>query len=376
MFSYWEQSTWLEKIDYCIVGSGIVGLTAALHLHRNNPKARIVVIERSTLPNGASTKNAGFACFGSLSELAADLRKMPFQDVVQLLEKRYKGFQLLRNELGDQAIELDLLGGYEVFRPSDNQSYEQACSVMDQFNQALNEFIPGDTIYSDATHRIGEMGLKQINAMVFNRAEGQINTGKMMDALIRKVQQSNITMLFGLPVLELVDEGKQMQIKTQEGSIKASKVVIATNGFASQFLPELDVSPARAQVLVTSEIPDLRLKGSFHLNEGYYYFRNIGQRILLGGGRNLDFLGETTTSHELNPHIQLKLEELLQEMILPGEHYTIDYRWAGTMGLGELKHPIVQKISPNLYCAVRMGGMGVALGSSTGKEVADRMLGD
>jgi hypothetical protein len=36
----------------------------------------------------------------------------------------------------------------------------------------------------------------------------------------------------------------------------------------------------------------------FHLEKGYYYFRNINDRILLGGGRNLDFEGETTTSHD------------------------------------------------------------------------------
>lgn len=376
MFSYWEQSTWLENIDYCIVGSGIVGLTAALHLRKNAPKARIVVVDRSVLPNGASTKNAGFACFGSLSELVADSRKMPFQEVIQLIEKRYNGFQLLRSELGDAAIELELLGGYEVFRQAEKVSYEEACTFMEQFNRALKEFIPGEAVYSDATHKIGEMGLKHVDAMVLNRAEGQINTGKMMDALIRKVQQSNITMLFGLPVLELVDEGTQMQIKTQEGNIKASKVVIATNGFASQFLPELDVRPARAQVLVTSEIKDLRLKGAFHLDEGYYYFRNVGKRVLLGGGRNLDFEGETTTSHEITFQIQEKLEDLLQHMILPGEQYTIDYRWAGTMGLGEEKRPIVKQITPNLFCAVRMGGMGVALGSSTGKEVAGLVLAD
>lgn len=376
MFSYWEQATWLENIDYCIVGSGIVGLTAALHLRRNAPKARIIVIERSALPNGASTKNAGFACFGSISELVADSRKMPFHEVIQLVEKRYNGFQLLRSELGDEAIELELWGGYEVFRHTEKASYEDACTVMEQFNHALKDFIPGHVVYSDATHKIKEMGLKNVEAMVFNRAEGQINTGKMMDALIRKVQQSNITILFGLPVLELVDEGTQMKINTSEGSIKASKVVIATNGFASQFLPELDVKPARAQVLLTSQINDLALRGTFHLDEGYFYFRNVGERILLGGGRNLDFEGETTTSHELTLHIQEKLEELLKETILPEKQFTIDYRWAGTMGLGDEKRPIVKQISPNLFCAVRMGGMGVALGSSTGKEVAGLVLAD
>jgi glycine/D-amino acid oxidase-like deaminating enzyme len=374
MFSYWEQSTWLERIDYCIVGSGIVGLSAALNIRRANPSSRILVIERSALPNGASTKNAGFACFGSLSELAADCTKMPFDDVVKLIEKRYSGLQLLRSELDDDALELQLLGGFEVFRKDDFETYKSALNVMDTFNRALKDFIPGEDVYFDASHQIEPMGLKNVDAMLFNRAEGQINTGKMMDALIRKVQSSNISIIFGMPILELVDEGSYVHLKTAEGNIKSSKVVIATNGFASQFLPELDVKPARAQVIVTSEIQDLQLKGTFHLDEGYYYFRNVGNRVLLGGGRNLDFEAETTTSHDTTPKIQRKLEELLDEVILPGKEYSIDYRWAGTMGLGEEKRPIVRQISSNLYCAVRMGGMGVALGSVAGKEVAELVL--
>ena len=71
--SYWEIKSWFTNIDYTIVGSGIVGLSCALHLKERFPKAKILVLEKGTLPQGASTKNAGFACFGSLSEILDDL---------------------------------------------------------------------------------------------------------------------------------------------------------------------------------------------------------------------------------------------------------------------------------------------------------------
>ena len=67
--SYWEYKTWLSNIDYTIVGSGIVGLNCALALREEHPHAKIVVLEKGVLPQGASTKNAGFACFGSISEI-------------------------------------------------------------------------------------------------------------------------------------------------------------------------------------------------------------------------------------------------------------------------------------------------------------------
>ncbi|MBQ0741417.1 FAD-binding oxidoreductase, partial [Aquimarina celericrescens] len=72
--SYWEQHTWFDNVDFCIVGSGIVGLSCALQLRKKHPKAKILILEKGILPQGASTKNAGFACFGSASELLSDMK--------------------------------------------------------------------------------------------------------------------------------------------------------------------------------------------------------------------------------------------------------------------------------------------------------------
>ena len=66
--SYWEQNVFINNIDFAVIGSGIVGLNAALTRKKKYPKEKVVIIERGPLPSGASTKNAGFACFGSISE--------------------------------------------------------------------------------------------------------------------------------------------------------------------------------------------------------------------------------------------------------------------------------------------------------------------
>ena len=41
------------------------------------------------------------------------------------------------------------------------------------------------------------------------------------------------------------------------------------------------------------------------------------------------------------------------------------------MGLGSAKNPIVEQLSDHVYCGVRLGGMGVAIGSLIGQELAD-----
>ncbi len=113
--SYWEYKTWLSNIDYTIIGSGIVGLNCALRLAERFPGARIVVLEKGILPQGASTKNAGFACFGSISEVLADLETHTEEEVQRLVRKRWEGMQVLRTILGDDKIGFQNFGGHELF---------------------------------------------------------------------------------------------------------------------------------------------------------------------------------------------------------------------------------------------------------------------
>jgi glycine/D-amino acid oxidase-like deaminating enzyme len=142
------------------------------------------------------------------------------------------------------------------------------------------------------------------------------------------------------------------------------------NGFAQQLLSMPDVQPARNQVLITQPIPNLKVEGCFHYDRGYFYFRNIDGRILLGGGRNMDFEGETTTEMVTTEKIIDSLKELMSQVILPGTNYSIEYEWSGIMGIGDSKAPIVEKLDERIAVGVRMGGMGVAIGSLIGKELS------
>jgi glycine/D-amino acid oxidase-like deaminating enzyme len=159
----------------------------------------------------------------------------------------------------------------------------------------------------------------------------------------------------------------------QDLCLKANKIHFATNGFAASLFPDLDVKPARAQVLVTEPIAELKLNGTFHIDEGFYYFRNIDNRVLLGGGRNLDVEGETTSVLETTELIQTKLESLLGEVILPDQKVKIAHRWSGVMGVGETKKVIIERFSDKVSCSVRLGGMGVAIGTSIGKQSAQML---
>lgn len=365
--SYWELKNWFTAVDYTIVGSGIVGLHAALRLRERFPDAKILVLEKGILPHGASTKNAGFACFGSLSEIIDDLKTHSEEVVFQLVQKRWQGLELLRNRLGDTALDLKPFGGYELFLSSDESCYSECLSRLPLINELLQPLFKSDVFVKEG-NKFDFQGIQK--QLIFNPFEAQIDTGNMMQKLLKLAISANILILNQQTVRSYLDKENEVEVFLDDFSFHTKKLLFATNGFANS-LTNAAVKPARAQVLITKPIADLRIKGTFHLDRGYYYFRNVGDRILLGGGRNLDFETETTTEFGLTNLVQNKLEDLLKQVILPNQKVEIDHRWSGIMGIGESKNPIVSQLSENVHCGVRLGGMGVAIGSLIGQELAD-----
>lgn len=368
--SYWELKHYFKSYDLIVIGAGIVGLNAAISFKKSQKKAKVLVLEKGVFPEGASTKNAGFACFGSPGELLDDLKGNPEELVSETIALRWNGLKLLRKRLGDANMDFRSYGGYELFRGK--SEYEVCIEKLPYLNKLLKEIIGKGNCYNNVTKELSYLlGLK---GAIFNPFEGQIDPGLMMKNLSLLALQNGIEILYNIRITGIMQLKTGVELKSNLGVFKTENVIVATNGFASELLNLDDVKPARAQVLITKPIPNLKLKGTFHMEKGFYYFRNIDNRILLGGGRNLDFKTEQTTSTEINTHIQDKLSDLLKKTILPGKKIEIDTRWTGIMGVGKEKKPIIKKTSKNCVAAVRMGGMGIAIGSLVGDLAAKEFL--
>jgi gamma-glutamylputrescine oxidase len=370
-FSYWERRTFLDHADILVVGSGIVGLSTAIHLKRSSPGLRILVVEAHPVSGGASSRNAGFACFGSAGELLDDSRTSGLDAVIALAVRRYHGLRALRELLSDEAIGYEPCGGVELFRHEESDWMKDCLDALPELNERLKPEL-GDVPYE----LTGEFNSNAFCGAIRNRMEGAVDTGMLIDALQDLSDSLSIRRLHGVQVGEWEMNPKGVRVTLNGEWIQAGKMVVCTNGFARQLLPEIDVQPARNQVLVTSVIPGLKWTGTFHLDKGYGYFRDVHGRLLIGGFRNADLQHEFTSQHGSTAPVQSALRHALNELILQGIPYTIDYSWSGIMGLGPAKEPVVKQVMPGVYCGVRMGGMGVAIGTLIGRELAELVLRD
>lgn len=373
MLSYWEKESF-TKYDYIIVGSGLVGLSVAASLVEKKPKSKILILEKGIFPSGASTKNAGFACFGKPTELLADIEAVGEKAMLELVEKRWKGLLALRKRIVDKKMEYQQAGSYEIILEIP-ENFEQKVEYL---NKLLSPIFHEKVFHISPRKQITQFGFNENLAkmLIYNGFEGQLHSGKLISALMEYVQKKGVKILNGCNVNQFRDFESGIEVLVnQEISFYAKKVAICNNGFVGQFFSHYPVKPGRGQVLLTKPLKKLLFKGNFHFDEGFYYFRNVGKnQILFGGGRNLDFEGETSTELKNTPKIIHNLVEKLQTLIIPNQDFEIEQTWAGIMAFTPNRKPIVECCTKNIAVGVALNGMGVAIGTTVADEIAQLIL--
>lgn len=366
MNSIWELETFYRKRDVIIIGAGFTGLWTAISIKEKFPERSVLIIERNSIPLVASTRNAGFACFGSLTEIIADQEKMGWDKTLELVKMRFEGLRRIQNYFKSSDIDFELGGGYEIL------NNDQPLRRIEEVNKKLESITGISNTYSLKQVKIQDFGLGKSNFLIENPCEGSLHSGKLLQKLLEKCNELKVEFLFGKEVMNVDENATRIQVQLSDVlSIQADQLIHCTNAFSSKFLGNEEIIPARGQILVTEPIENLKLKGTFHYDEGFYYFRNLGDRVLLGGGRNQDFKTEETRDFQTTEFLQNHLEQFLKDVILPDQEFKISNRWSGIMAMGSEKTPIVKQVSEKQFCAVRLSGMGVALAPKIGEMVSE-----
>ena len=363
-FSHREFDFKLKNVDFLVIGGGIVGMSSAYHLKIKHPNKEVVMVERDFISAGASSRNAGFACFGSPSEIIDDAAKWGWDSAMQTMAFRKEGLQLLKSYIPFEKMEGHQNGGTEIFQASDSELLEKVRTHWNDLNAACLEYL-GEMPFQWSDQ---DWGLKGIISSISINGEGILHPVMLLNQWERLCRDCGVHFLYGLNIESIDKERGSVFIRGKE--ICPEKLILCTNGLTPRLLQGLDVFPARNQVMVTNEILDFPWDRSFHQREGYIYFRSIGRRILIGGARDQFRDQEWTDSMEVNADVIHYLKEHLAHL-LGHQRFEIESQWSGVMGLGNGKGPIIEKISNRVFVAVRMGGMGIAIGTAVGKRLSE-----
>lgn len=373
--SYWEQTTFLRSPDVVVIGAGLTGLQTALALKRDDPARDVLVIERAAVPRGASTRNAGFACFGGPTELLADMDAYGAASTLTTVRERYAGIRALEATYAGRGIDWRKQGGYEVI---DSAETEQVVRErLPELNALLAEVtgIRETWTFGDVAPLGGN-----IRACLRNPFEAQLHPGKLVSVLLADCHRAGVRFLFGCTVEHLGADAGAVRVEGAGwGSIFAARAVVTVNAFARRLLPADfadEIRPVRNQVLLSKPLTGLKLRGCYHYHEGYVYFRNVGEdRLLIGGGRHVAGASSETAAFGSNGVPEAYLLTKLNEW-LPGRRWAAEdfpVRWSGIIAQGDGKAPVLRFAAPGVLVAGRLAGMGVALSAALARRAAETL---
>jgi len=171
--SYWDKCELEKTCDVLVIGAGIVGLSAAIEIKTREPNLSVEVLEKEAYGALASSRNAGFACFGSVSEIYADIDRYGEEQTISLVQRRRAGLEKLVGRYGTEALGYQRYGGYEVFAKAED--FERQASRISSVNDWLEGLI-FQVVDTPTCIRLHPQSVR-------NAQEGQLRTNRLYDLL-------------------------------------------------------------------------------------------------------------------------------------------------------------------------------------------------
>lgn len=355
--------------DVLIIGGGFTGLSAALRLAEAG--AAVCVLETNEPGWGASGRNGGQVNPSlkhdpdELVRLFGAARAEPLIDAVS------SSADLVFELIARHAIDCEPVRNGWLQVAYTNKEVETLHARAAQWSrrgvttQALDR--------NETARRLGTEAFA--GGWVDGRAGG-IQPLAYTRGLVRAAQGAGASIHGQSEVTTLERVGTRWRAGTSGGaSVTADQVLLATNGYTGSLWPGLSRTILAANSFIVATEPlsgraaDAILPGGETVSTSQrllLYFRKDSQGRLLMGGRGhfADPSGPADFAH-----LERSLEQLYPQL----GALSYQHRWAGRIAVTRDFMPHVHSPAPGLTIALGYNGRGIAMATSMGWHLAERM---
>ncbi|WP_075997752.1 NAD(P)/FAD-dependent oxidoreductase [Salaquimonas pukyongi] len=358
------------EFDVCIIGGGLTGLSAALHLSRAGYD--VAVLEAHRVGWGASGRNGGQV--GTGQRLDQDYLEKHYgrDNAHRYWEVAEEAKALVRKLAGSSRFECNVEAGilHADHKPryvAESRDYAEKLNAEYGYDkvrfvdrQELRQLVRSES-YFGGTLDMGAFHLNPL-ALTFGIAEQAEDAGAV---------------LFENSEVLSVTEGNQIKVKTRQGEIRAGHLLYACNGYlgmlqkgiAERVLPINNfvivtepLTPAQRDAILPS--PAAVADSKFVIN---YFRMTHDNRLLFGGGENYGY--------RFPADIKAFVRKPMLEIFPQAEPLKIDFGWGGTLAVTVKRLPLFQRVRGNILACTGYSGHGVALATLAGKIAAEAVDG-
>lgn len=373
---HWQRVQQDMAVEVAVIGGGFTGVSTALHLAQAG--VEVALLEAREPGWGASGRNGGFCCIGG-AKLGA-----------RAMERRFGSRETQTYQAGEVAavqLAADLIARHGI--DADTHSAGEtvmahSARIRETFRREAEAAPAGEMEFIDGPD-LAAAGLNgEFHAALTTHVGFALNPRKYLFGLASAALSAGARLFQNSPaqrIVKLASGG--WQIETPGGLIKARKLVIATNGYSSEDLPDWLAGrymPTQSTVLVTRPLSDAEQAAqgwtssqmAYDSRNLLHYFRLMPDGRFLFGMR-----GGLLASAGAERRIRDKLVRDFRQLFPAWSHVEISHCWSGMVCLARDLTPFVGKAAevPDLYAGLCYHGNGVAMGTYAGRLLGDIVRG-
>jgi glycine/D-amino acid oxidase-like deaminating enzyme len=355
--------------EICIVGGGLVGLTAGLELARRGRK--VTVLEARRVAWGASGRNGGFVSPGWAARAGQVLKRVGADHARALFRLSMEGVAMVEDAIRDLDIS-DASVTPGILRVS---RFENTKALEEQRDEQEAEF--GRHLRLLSREEVQSLLLsKKYHQALFDEASFHFHPLNYARALAREIVKLGGSIHEDSPVIQAGLDGAEKTLRTPYGEVKAATVVLAGGGYTDSLVPALRRSflPIATYVVLSELAPEL-IAGAIRTKAGVSdgrragdYYRVVDGRLLWGGR----ITTRTTDPRDIAAVIRREIVTTYPQL----EGLKIETAWSGLMAYARHLMPLIGPLMPNVWSCTGFGGHGLNTTAVGARVVAEAIAGE
>ena len=358
MTSYWLSETapprpaaTVGRPDVVVVGGGVTGCSAALHLARAGRSVRLY--EAREIAGGASGRNGGFALRGAPAALDVTISSIGEEHARAIWKWTEQALDAIERLAGD------------AFRRVGSLRLAVDEEERDELRLEYDALVAGG-FAAEWTETFEPPLSGRFTAAIRHLPDGVLQPARWVRRLAGLAADAGVE----------IHEHTRVESLDEFGGIP---VIVCTDGYPSGLLGPIEglIIPTRGQVIATEPVAERFFEVPHYGRHGFDYWHQTGDgRIVAGGFRDVSLDSEFTADERLTDPVQTALRSFVNDLM--ERELRIDYAWAGIFGMVMDFLPVVGRVPglENVWVAGGYSGHGNVLGFACGELVAGAVAGE